>query len=110
MVGAGDAIFRQEGFSMYFAPDKVKKVWEIAHSLGYQKYFLNEKGGYINDDHYFINDIRNIPAIDIIHLDPNSSNGSFFEYWHTTGDTFDKIDNDMLGIVGSVVAAVVYRE
>jgi Zn-dependent M28 family amino/carboxypeptidase len=110
MVGAPDALFRQEGFSMYFAPDKVKKVWDIAHSLGYQQYFLNEMGGYINDDHYFINDIRNLPAIDIIHLDPNSSNGSFFEYWHTTGDTFDKIDKDMLGVVGRVVAAVVYYE
>ena len=110
MVGAPDAVFRQEGFSMYFAPDKVRKVWEIAHSLGYESYFRNEKGGYINDDHYFINDIANIPAIDIIHLDPSSSNGSFFEYWHTTGDTFERIDKEMLGIVGRVVTEVVYRE
>jgi hypothetical protein len=110
MVGAPDAVFRQEGFSLYFAPDMVRKVWKIAHSLGYQEYFPDEKGGYINDDHYFINDIRNIPAIDIIHLDPNSSNGSFFEYWHTTGDTFEKIDKGMLEIVGRVVAEVVYRE
>ena len=110
MVGAPDAIFRQEGFSMYYAPDIVKKVWNVAHSLGYQKYFLNEEGGYINDDHFYINYIRNIPAIDIIHLDPNSSNGSFFEYWHTTGDTFERIDKETLGIVGRVVAAAVYEE
>ncbi len=110
MVGAEDAVFRQEGFSMYFAPDKVKKVWDIAHRLGYQSFFLNEAGGYINDDHYFINEIRKIPAIDIIHLDPNSSNGSFFEYWHTTGDTFDKIDKTMLGIVGHVVVETVFLE
>lgn len=110
MVGAQDAVFRQEGFSMYFAPDKVRKVWKIAQQLGYGKYFLSEQGGYINDDHYFINDIRKIPAIDIIHLDKNSSNGSFYEYWHTTGDTFDKIDKNMLGIVGKVVIAVVWEE
>lgn len=110
MVGAPDAIFRQEGFSLYFAPDKVKKVWKIAHELGYEKYFPNEKGGFINDDHYFINEIRRIPAIDIIHLNPGSSNGSFFEYWHTTGDTFDRIDRDMLGVVGRVVAETAYRE
>lgn len=110
MVGAPDAVFMQEGFSMHFAPDKVKKVWKIAHDMGYAKYFPDEKGGYINDDHYFINEIRNIPAIDIIHLDPNSSNGSFFEYWHTTGDTFERIDRRILGIVGRVVTAVVYSE
>jgi hypothetical protein len=110
MVGAKDAKFRKEGFSMYFAPDKVKKVWDIAQILGYQNYFRDETGGYINDDHYFINEIRKVPAIDIIHLDPNSSNGSFFEYWHTTGDTFDKIDEETLRVVGEVVTKVVFLE
>ena len=110
MVGAPDAIFRKEGFSMYYAPDKVTKVWKVAKKLGYDQYFLDAQGGYINDDHYFVNEILKIPAIDIIHLDNNSSNGSFFEYWHTTGDTFDKIDQDMLGIVGKVVVEVVFTE
>jgi Zn-dependent M28 family amino/carboxypeptidase len=110
MVGARGATFRKEGFSMYHAPDKVKKVWDVAGGLGYQDYFLNETGGYINDDHYFINEILKIPAIDIIHLDPNSSNGSFYEYWHTTGDTFDKIDKETLKIVGEVLTKVVFLE
>ncbi len=110
MVGAKDARFLQEGFSMHFAPDKVKKVWDVAHRLGYQEYFINKQGGYINDDHYFINDIRNIPAIDIIHLDPASSNGSFFEYWHTMGDSIDKIDKTTLRVVGDVVLTVVFEE
>jgi len=110
MVGAADAQFLREGFSMYFAPDKVKKVWDIAAGLGHGKYFRNENGAYINDDHYFINEIAKIPSIDIIHLDPASSNGSFFEYWHTSGDTFDKIDKKTLGIVGDVVTKVVYSE
>jgi len=110
MVGAKDARFFQEGFSMYFAPDKVKKVWDIASGLGYQEYFRNETGGYINDDHYFINEVIKIPAIDIIHLDASSSNGSFFEYWHTTGDTFDKIDKETLRVVGEVLVNVVFAE
>jgi Zn-dependent M28 family amino/carboxypeptidase len=110
MVGAADAKFRQEGFSMFYAPDKVRKVWDMAAGLGYQDYFLNEKGGYINDDHYFINDISKIPAIDIIHLDPASSNGSFYEYWHTAGDTFDKIDKKTLQVVGEVLTKVIYTE
>jgi Zn-dependent M28 family amino/carboxypeptidase len=110
MVGAKGAKFRKEGFSMYFAPDKVKKVWDIAAGLGYRDYFPDEKGGYINDDHYFINEILKVPAIDIIHLDENSSNGSFFEYWHTTSDTFDKIDKETLRVVGEVVTKVVFAE
>jgi Zn-dependent M28 family amino/carboxypeptidase len=110
MVGAKDAIFRQEGFSMYYAPDKVKKVWKTAEKLGYGNYFINEAGAYINDDHYYINEIRKVPAIDIIHLDPNSSNKSFYEHWHTSEDTFDKIDPGTLKMVGEVVAATVYWE
>jgi len=110
MVGATGARFKQEGFSMHFAPDKVKKVWDIAHELGYQEYFLNEQGGYINDDHYFINEMANIPAIDIIHLDSQSSNGSFFEHWHTSGDSIDKIDKNTLGVVGRVVVVVIFKE
>ena len=110
MVGAPGATFRQEGFSMYYAPDKVSKVWNTAHRLGYQDYFLNEQGGYINDDHYFINTILGVPAIDIIHLDARSSNGSFFEYWHTTGDTVDKIEKETLAVVGEVIMRVVFDE
>jgi hypothetical protein len=110
MVGAPDAVFMQEGFSIYYAPDKVKKVWDTAHRLGYGKYFPYERGSFINDDHYFINEIARIPAIDIIHLDPNSSNGSFFEYWHTTEDTFERIDKETLRVVGEVATAVLFGE
>jgi Zn-dependent M28 family amino/carboxypeptidase len=110
MVGAADAEFRKEGFSLYYAPDKVKKVWRIAKQLGYGHYFLDEQGGYITDDHYFVNEIRKVPAINIIHLDPNSSNGSFFEYWHTIEDTFDKIDKETLRVVGEVVVYAVFME
>ena len=110
MVGAPNARFLQEGFSMYYAPDIVSKVWNIAQNLGYHNYFVSERGSYINDDHYFVNILAKIPAIDIIHLDPNSSNGTFFEYWHTAGDTFDKIDKTTLGVVGDVVVNTIYKE
>lgn len=110
MVGAADARFLQEGFSLYFAPDKVRKVWDIAHEMGYGNYFIRERGGFINDDHYFVNEMAGIPAIDIIHLDPGSSNGSFFEYWHTTEDDIDKISKETLNVVGRVVVEVVFKE
>ena len=110
MVGASGARFTREGFSNYYAPDILDKVWEKAHKIGYRDYFPMEEGAMINDDHYYINKIRRIPTIDIIHLDPNSSNGSFFDYWHTTGDTFDKIDPNTLKVVGQTLLEVIYTE
>lgn len=110
MVGAPDARFPMEVFSNYYAPDILRKVWSKAHQIGYTDYFPMEEGSMINDDHYYINTIRRIPTIDIIHLDPGSANGSFFDYWHTTGDTFDKIDPFTLKVVGRTVAEVIYAE
>ncbi len=110
MVGAPDARFPMEVFSNYYAPDIVRKVWNKAHQIGHKDYFPMEEGSMINDDHYYINTIRRIPTIDIIHLDPESVNGSFFDYWHTTGDTLDKIDPYTLKVVGSTVTEVIYSE
>jgi hypothetical protein len=109
MVGAKDATFTKEGISMYFAPDIVKKVWDIAHELGYQKYFLNKRTAEILDDHYYVNLIRNIPTIDIIHHDPNTSTG-FFEHWHTVNDDMSNINKETLKVVGHTVLTVIYRE
>ena len=110
MVGVTNPSFLKEGFSMHFAPDKVKKVWKIAHEIGYGEYFPEELGGYITDDHYYINQYRKIPAINIIHLDNESPNGSFFPHWHTINDNMDNIDKKSLEIVGNTVLAVVSRE
>lgn len=110
MVGAADAVFPKEGFSMYYAPDIVEKVWSIARSIGYKDYFLDENGGYITDDHYFVNTIAEIPTINIIHLDDNSVNGSFYDHWHTEKDNLEQIDPTTLKIVGQTVLTVIFRE
>lgn len=109
MVGAYNAQFPLEGFSMYYAPDIKNKIWRLAAKLGYGNYFLFDQGSYITDDHYYINKIARIPTINIIHLDSNSSNGTFFEYWHTVNDTMENIDRNVLHIVGDVVLNVIYR-
>jgi glutaminyl-peptide cyclotransferase len=109
MVGAPDARFPLEGFSMYYAPDITKRVWELAGRLGYGDFFIFEEGGFITDDHYFINRDARIPTINIIHLDPTSSNGTFFEHWHTVNDNLDHISPYTLGVVGDVVMNVVFR-
>jgi hypothetical protein len=110
MVGAADARFKMEGFSMYYASSLVKKVWRTAHRIGYGDYFLFEKGGYIEDDHKYINEIIKIPTINIIHLDSQSSNGSFFDHWHTLNDTMENISPLTLQMVGQTVLAVVFDE
>lgn len=110
MVGVPGPQFKKEGFSMHYAAGKVEKVWSIAGELGYGGYFLDEKGGYITDDHYYINKYKGIPAINIIHLDSGSPNGSFFDHWHTLQDNMDHIDRETMDMVGTVVLEVVFRE
>ncbi len=109
MVGAKNATFLMEGLSMEYASDIVKSVWAAANRIGYSSFFLFEQGGYITDDHVPLNKIRNIPTIDIIHLDKNSETG-FYPYWHTTGDTFDKIDKNTLKAVGQTLLTVIFEE
>ena len=107
MVGGKNPTFLQEYFSMLYAPDVVKMVWQKAHQLGYQDYFISQPGNPVIDDHYYINKIANIPCIDIIHY---SNQTGFVDTWHTIYDTMENIDKTTLGVVGRVVTAVVYSE
>jgi len=110
MVGGKDPVFPKEYYSRQYARYVVDLVWYTALNLGYGDTFVNRDGGGTTDDHVFVNRIANIPSIDIIHLDPKSSNHSFFEHWHTVSDNMDQIDKNTLGIVGQVLMAVVYNE
>lgn len=109
MVGAKNATFLREGFSNHYAPYLVDKVWKAGQQLGYGAYFVEKEGGYINDDHYYVNTMARIPAIDIIHLDPESETG-FYPYWHTVDDTLDKIDPATLEAVGRTVTYILYND
>ena len=109
MVGARGARFPQEYYSVQFAPQVVRKVWKLAQNMGYGNYFVNDSGGGITDDHYFVNTIANIPMIDIINRQPGAQAG-FGEHWHTHNDNMDIIDPRTLRAVGQVLLAVVYRE
>jgi len=110
MVGAKGAVFPKELFSQRYAGKQLDNVWNIAHLLGYNDLFSMEDGGAVTDDHYFINTIAGIPTIDIIHLDKNSTNKTFFSHWHTTTDDMSHIDKRTLGAVGDVLMNVLCRE
>jgi hypothetical protein len=109
MVGAPDATFMKEGFSMNYAPEVVEKVWSTARQLGYGKYFVDAKGGTITDDHVPVNQVAGIPSIDIIQFDKNSNTG-FGWYWHTTKDNMDNISKETLKAVGQTIMEVIYKE
>lgn len=109
MVGAKNAVFPREYYSQQYAAWVLDKVWRTAQNMGYDNYFSNRPGMPINDDHIAVNQIAGIPMIDIIHQDPNSSNGTFYEHWHTSNDNLAQIDKETLRVVGEVVTRVVYE-
>lgn len=110
MVGGKDATFFKEGYSMYFAKDINNKVWKQAHKLGYDKYFINQEGGAIVDDHLFVNKLTNIRTIDIIPYYPNNEHSSFGDVWHTVNDDLEHISKETLQAVGQTVLTVIYNE
>ena len=109
IVGAPNSRFLYEGYSTRFAEDVVYKVWQHADKLGYKNYFVQEDGGFITDDHYYVNSILGVPCIDIINCDPESPNG-FGPYHHTMKDDMQWIDKATLRAVGQTVLTVIYNE
>lgn len=108
MVGSKDATFYKEATSRRYAAPIVEKVWSTARELGYGRFFINADEGGIVDDHQYVISGRNIPSIDIINLDPDTSH-SFGAYWHTQNDTMDNIDRETLKAVGQTVLEVIYK-
>lgn len=107
MVGGKNAEFRYESLSHEVAPNVNEKVWKTANALGFGRYFVQKKGGFVTDDHTFINKYAKIPTIDIV---PYYPEGDFFEHWHTVKDDMDAIDKATLQAVGQTVMQVIYSE
>jgi glutaminyl-peptide cyclotransferase len=98
MIGDKGLDVLNDGNSSQALRDQIK---EIAGRLGYGKYFRSEVGG-IDDDHIpFIN--AGVNAIDLIDFDFGPNN----EYWHTAGDTTDKLDAHSFQVIGDVVLGMV---
>jgi len=109
MVGGKQAKFFREQASDYYAGSVVTNVWSQAKGLGFDQFFVDQKGGAITDDHIYVNQIIGIPSIDIIQYDPNSKSG-FASYWHTTHDTMESVDKTTLNAIGTTLMHVVYNE
>jgi Zn-dependent M28 family amino/carboxypeptidase len=75
-------------------PEFTRQIWETARSLGYESAFIPEYKYQVLDDHIpFIE--KGLRAVDIIDLD--------YPYWHTIGDTADKVSAKSLQMVGATL-------
>jgi hypothetical protein len=78
----------------------VELVWGTAHELGYGDIFVRQSGGYVIDDHIPLRD-KGIRCIDVIQMG--------LPYWHTQGDTIDKLSASSLEAVGRTMVAVIRK-
>lgn len=108
MVGAKNAVFPKETFSMRYAMKQTNFIWDVAQAMGHKKVFPNQLGNPITDDHVYLNTIAGIPTVDIIHY--NNAVNDFFPHHHRHTDNIDIIEPETLGIVGNVVLQVIYQQ
>jgi Zn-dependent M28 family amino/carboxypeptidase len=81
-------------------PELAREIWDIAAELGYGQSFIPRPKFSMLDDHTpFLQ--AGVPAVDIIDFD--------YPYWHTTGDTVDKVSAESLEAVGTTLEEWINR-
>jgi hypothetical protein len=104
MVGDADLQIYQEINSANQAPEVVRRVWQQAKDLGYERVFIPETKYQITDDHIPLLK-KGLRVIDVIDLDyPREGVPT---YHHTPEDTLDKVSAKSLQIVGDVAVSLV---
>jgi glutaminyl-peptide cyclotransferase len=114
MVGAENASFNKEKFSMQSAPDVVNLIWSTANKLGYASTFAADEIEGVVDDHVFVTK-GGIRCVDIIDTKPQimamGLGGYVFgSYHHTHNDNLSIIDKNSLTAVGQTVMQVIYNQ
>lgn len=103
MVGDADPSFQAEELSVQAAPVVVRKVWDAATRLGYRQFFPGGVGARVIDDHVELID-AGLPTANLVDFVYGPNN----RYWHTPDDTPEHVSAATLGMVGEVVAELVY--
>ena len=103
MVGDADPSFPVEGISAQYANVVVQKVWRAAERLGYRDYFPTAVGQNLTDDHVPLIE-AGLPTANVIDFTYGPGNA----YWHTPDDVPANVSARTLGMVGEVVAELVY--
>ena len=109
MVGGIGAKFYHEGMSLVHAKSIVQKVWSAASEAGYSTFFPSRSGGYVTDDHIAVNEIAQIPCVDIIAHYPDCEQSSFGMTWHTVNDNMENISKETLEAVGQTLTYLIYK-
>jgi len=91
MIGDANLEIYKENYSTISLVDS---IWYEAEKMGYKSNFIHDNKYSIIDDHLPFID-KGIPACLIIDLD--------YPYWHTTEDTFDKVSDKSLEVIGNVL-------
>jgi hypothetical protein len=103
MVGDADPRFQAEELSAQAAPLVVRKVWDAAGRLGYGQFFPPGVGDRVIDDHVQLIE-AGLPTANLVDFVYGQNN----RYWHTPEDTPENVSALTLGMVGEVVAELVY--
>jgi Zn-dependent M28 family amino/carboxypeptidase len=103
MVGDASPSFPPEELSAQYAGVVVRKVWRAAERLGYQEYFPRGVGQRLVDDHVPLIE-AGLPTANLVDFTYGPGNA----YWHTPRDTPEHVSAATLGMVGEVVAELVY--
>lgn len=110
MVGAKNARFPKEEYSVMFAKELVQNIWKVAGELGYELYFPDEQGALVSDDHVIVNRITGIPMVNIINHGRNSRGvAEFAGHWHTHADSLNIISLETLQAAGDVLTEIIYN-
>ncbi len=104
MVADRNASFPVEGYSARHAPEVVRRIWSLAAQMGYGATFPTRTEEPIMDDHLPLIQ-AGIPVANIIDFVYGPDNS----LWHTPQDIAENTSAETLGIVGEVVAELVYR-
>lgn len=104
MIADADPVYPVEAYSAEYAPDVVRRVYALAHELGYGAQFPLVQGPAITDDHIPLNR-AGIPTIDIIDFDFGPGN----RIWHTHADDMSAVSVRGLEAVGTVLTELIYR-
>jgi Zn-dependent M28 family amino/carboxypeptidase len=99
MIGDRDLEIRPERHSMVASPAIQRYVWDRARRLAIDV-FVDEPVVVVYDDHVPLIE-AGVKAIDLIDFD--------YEFWHTVEDTPEKCSAVSLGLVGELVASLVYE-
>ena len=107
MVATPQPRFTKEEISRHYAATILNKVWQVAATTAGGSVFVDQNTDAILDDHLYVNQIANIPTIDIVQ---NSTDCSFFKHWHTLGDNIEAVDAKSMKIVADVVMKTIYGD